>query len=83
MANDTFSDSYLATIGVDFSIKTIPIYDKDIKLQIWDTAGQERFKTITSAYYRGCHALILVFDLTNQESFKEIFSHLTTVTQNI
>jgi len=39
---------------MDFSIKTFPHANKTYKLQIWDTAGQERFRTITSAYYRGC-----------------------------
>lgn len=42
-----FKDSHVATIGVDFSVKTIQVEDKKIRLQIWDTAGQERFKTIT------------------------------------
>ena len=42
-----FKDTHVATIGVDFNVKTIDIEDKRLKLQIWDTAGQERFKTIT------------------------------------
>lgn len=46
-----FNDSYMATIGVDFKIKTILIDDINIKMQIWDTAGQERFKTIINTYY--------------------------------
>lgn len=44
---DVFKETHVATIGVDFSAKTIQIDDKKIKLQVWDTAGQERFKTIT------------------------------------
>lgn len=51
-ADDTFSDSYLTTIGVDFRFRTLNIDGKNVKLQIWDTAGQERFRTITSAYYK-------------------------------
>lgn len=47
--------------------------DKGVaKLQIWDTAGQERFRTITSAYYRGADGIVLVFDLTSQESFNHV-----------
>ena len=46
--------------------------DKRIKLQIWDTAGQERYRTITTAYYRGAMGFILIFDLTNEESFQAL-----------
>lgn len=46
--------------------------DKRIKLQIWDTAGQERYRTITTAYYRGAMGFILMFDLTNEESFQAV-----------
>lgn len=59
-------------LGVDFKIKTIEIEGKRVKLQIWDTAGAERFRTITQAYYRGTHGLLLVFDLTNPESFRTL-----------
>ena len=41
-------------------------------MQIWDTAGQERFRTITSAYYKGAHGIIMVYDLTSDQSFKDI-----------
>jgi Ras-related protein Rab-1A len=46
--DDTYTESYISTIGVDFKIRTIQLEGKTIKLQIWDTAGQERFRTITS-----------------------------------
>ncbi|CAG0885565.1 unnamed protein product [Cyprideis torosa] len=71
-ADDTFSDSYISTIGVDFKIRTIELDGKTIKLQIWDTAGQERFRTITSSYYRGAHGIIIVYDCTDQESFTNV-----------
>ena len=45
-----------------------------MKLQIWDTAGQERFRTITGAYYKGAHAIIIVYDITKEESFNDIGS---------
>ncbi|KAJ8887687.1 hypothetical protein PR048_013905 [Dryococelus australis] len=47
-ADNTFSGSYITTIGVDFKIRTIDLDGERVKLQIWDTAGQERFRTITS-----------------------------------
>jgi len=52
-ANDSFSPTFITTIGIDFKIKNIEIDNKRIKLQIWDTAGQERFRTITTSYFRG------------------------------
>ncbi len=70
--DDIYTDSYISTIGVDFRIRTIRSGDKVIKLQIWDTAGQERFKTITSSYYRGSHGILLVYDITNHNSFQNL-----------
>lgn len=57
------------TIGVDFSMKTLTIDNKKIKLQIWDTAGQERFRTITQSYYRSANGVIIVYDITKRASF--------------
>ena len=70
--DETYQESYISTIGVDFKIKTIELDGKVIKLQIWDTAGQERFRTITSSYYRGAHGIIVVYDVTDQESFNNV-----------
>nr|KJB22862.1 hypothetical protein B456_004G070000 [Gossypium raimondii] len=58
-ADDSYVESYISTIGVDFKIRTVEQDGKTIKLQIWDTAGQERFRTITSSYYRGAHGIIV------------------------
>jgi len=71
-ADDSWTDTHISTIGVDFKIKTLTIDGKTIKLQIWDTAGQERFRTITSSYYRGAQGIILVYDCTDQESFNNV-----------
>ena len=81
------SKDFISTVGIDFSTKMIEIEDtkikdanikdaniKDakIKLQIWDTAGQERFRAITSTYYRIANGIIVVYDITNRESFDQV-----------
>ena len=67
-----FKDSYVATIGVDFKLKTVIIEDTKFKLQIWDTAGQQRFRNITQTYYKGASGIILAYAINNKQSFKNI-----------
>ncbi|XP_033985604.1 ras-related protein ORAB-1-like [Trematomus bernacchii] len=81
-ADDTYTESYKLTIGVDFKIRTIELDGKTIKLQIWDTAGAERFRTITSSYYRGALGIIVVYDVTNQESFNNVKQWLQEIDLN-
>ncbi|KAJ8600662.1 hypothetical protein CTAYLR_010688 [Chrysophaeum taylorii] len=78
-ADDAFTESYISTIGVDFRFRTVKVDGKTVKLQIWDTAGQERFRTITSAYYRGADGIIMVYDVTSQESFDHVSDWLAEV----
>lgn len=78
-ADDSYLESYISTIGVDFKIRTVEQDAKTIKLQIWDTAGQERFRTITSSYYRGAHGIIVVYDVTDQESFNNVKQWLNEI----
>lgn len=67
--DDEFTEGYVSTIGVDFRIKTVQYEGLDIKLQIWDTAGQERFRSIVKSYYRGAHAVVVCFDLSDVKTF--------------
>ncbi len=71
--DEKFQDLHLATIGLDFRLKTIYLENKKkLKVQIWDTAGQDRFLAITKNYYRGANGILLVFDVTSNSSFEHI-----------
>ena len=69
-------------LSIDFKIRTIELDGKRIKLQIWDTAGQERFRTITTAYYRGAMGILLVYDVTAEESFNNIRVWIKSIAQH-
>ncbi|KAH7293100.1 hypothetical protein KP509_28G011900 [Ceratopteris richardii] len=81
-SDDTFTTSFITTIGIDFKIRTIDLDGKRVKLQIWDTAGQERFRTITTAYYRGAMGIILVYDVTDESSFNNIRNWMKNIEQH-
>ncbi|KAK1158604.1 ras-related protein Rab-43-like [Acipenser oxyrinchus oxyrinchus] len=61
-----------STIGVDFTMKTMDIQGKRVKLQIWDTAGQERFRTITQSYYRSANGAIIAYDISKKGTFASV-----------
>ncbi|CDQ67036.1 unnamed protein product [Oncorhynchus mykiss] len=71
--------SFISTVGIDFRNKVLNIDALKVKLQIWDTAGQERFRSVTHAYYRDAHALLLLYDVTNKASFDNIKVRLSPV----
>lgn len=81
-ANDSFSPTFITTIGIDFKIKNITLDDKKVKLQIWDTAGQERFRTITTSYFRGAEGILLVYDVTDRASFNSIRNWVGQIQQH-
>ena len=70
--DNTFKKEYQPTIGVEFGTKVVEADGKKYKLQLWDTAGDERFRSITSAYYRGSNAIVLIFNIADKKSFDEI-----------
>lgn len=74
-------DHYPPTIGVDFGLKDITLDNERCRVQIWDTAGQERFRAVTSCYFRGAHGVILVYDVTQPQTFDNIQFHLSQVQQ--
>ncbi|KAL0074782.1 ras family-domain-containing protein [Phycomyces blakesleeanus] len=81
-SDDSFTPSFITTIGIDFKIRTIELDGKRIKLQIWDTAGQERFRTITTAYYRGAMGILLVYDVTDERSFGNVRNWFSNIEQH-
>ncbi|KAJ2551677.1 GTPase Ryh1 [Coemansia sp. RSA 1933] len=66
---DTFDTTYQATIGIDFLSKTMYLEDRTVRLQLWDTAGQERFRSLIPSYIRDSSVALVIYDITNRESF--------------
>lgn len=85
--DDSFSEDFISTIGVDFKYKRIDVdvngVEKVAKLQIWDTAGQDRFRSITRNYYRGAAGILLCFDTTNHASFAHVSAWMNDIKQYI
>ena len=89
---NVWDDNFVPTIGVDFvnkifiiliqKLKTLEVNGKKVKLQIWDTAGQERFKNITASYYRGGNGVLVVYDITDRDSFENLNSWLIEIEKN-
>ncbi|KAI9631472.1 hypothetical protein KEM48_014296 [Puccinia striiformis f. sp. tritici PST-130] len=79
----SFSYSLTSTIGASFCTKKLSVDGCKVRLQIWDTAGQERFRSMAPMYYRGANAAILVYDITNKESFLDIQNWLNELRENM
>jgi len=77
--NDQFIQDGKATVGVELETKHFKVKNEVLNVSIWDTAGQERFKSITNAYYRGAHGVIVVFDLTRKETFQNCMNWFNEV----
>ena len=74
-----WNDVFVPTIGVDFKVKSLEVDKKMVKMQIWDTAGQERFRNVISSYFKGAHGILLIYDITSKDSFKELENWLGEV----
>ena len=90
-SENIWEKEFIPTIGVDFvsniniikkKLKSIEVDGKKVKLQIWDTAGQERFKNIQASYYKGASGILVVYDITNRESFEHVNSWLIEIEKN-
>ena len=75
-----FNEVYMSTIGLDYRLKTLTLKcGKKVKLQIWDTAGQDRFRTITKNYYKGAHGIILIYDVTNTDTYDNVENWISQI----
>ncbi|XP_067656182.1 EF-hand calcium-binding domain-containing protein 4B-like isoform X7 [Haliotis asinina] len=81
--HSSFKQTFSATIGVDFQIKTMMSEGKLIALQLWDTAGQERFRSITKQYFRKADGVIVMYDVTSENSFINIRNWMNSVKEGV
>lgn len=80
---DDFHDVFISTIGIDFRNKSMDVLGRKVKVRIWDTAGQERFKTLTGKFYRGSHGILMLYDMTNRESYTNVDKWMQQIKDNI
>ena len=82
--DDSFLDLHMATIGLDYRLKTLILEEqKIVKIQLWDTAGQDKFRAITRNYYKGASGIILIFDVTNIKSYENIKKWINEIKEEI
>jgi len=80
---DAFSDNLGNTVGVDFFACKMQLFGQTHTVQLWDTAGQERFKSVVKCYFKSASGVLMIFDLTQRESYKNIESWLVDIDDNI
>ena len=80
-----FSPLHVSTVGLDSKSKIIrlPKLKKNVKVQIWDTAGQERYMALNKSFFHKVQGIILMYDLTNRDSFENISNWLDLISQNV
>lgn len=82
--DNTYGEDHASTIGLDFRKKIVELEDGNIvNIQIWDTAGQDRFRSIATNYYRASNGFIVVFDITDPESFRRIDYWMNEISKRI
>jgi small GTP-binding protein len=80
---DKFEEDSLTTIGLDQKNKFVKRGDKKLELHIWDTAGQERFRSIAKNCYKGADGIILMYDISKYETFKQIKTWINNIKESI
>ena len=82
-SNGTFKEDYIATVGLDYYSKNEVLNNKTIHIKIWDTAGQERYKALTQGFFRNAQGVMIVYDVTNTESFDNLKYWISSIQKNI
>ena len=77
-----FEPEYMPTLGIDFFSQNLFYEDKTIRLILWDTAGEERFRSLIPSYLKNADCIIIVFDITNKDSFNSLNKWLTDSKNN-
>ena len=81
--NGVFKEEYISTVGFDYYTKQEEINNKTVQVKLWDTAGQERFKTLTPSFLRNAEGVIIVFDVTSQDSFDNVKGWINSIKSNL
>ena len=82
--DNTFHETHISTIGLDYRVKKVILKNgKEISLQIWDTAGQDRFRAITKNYYKGAHGIVLIYDITNNQTFENVSKWVNQIHEEV
>jgi small GTP-binding protein len=82
LVNNCFDDRHMATIGSSYSVKDTVSDGIPVRLQLWDTGGQEQFRAIAPIYYRNADAVLVVYDVSCQESFDAVGGWIADVREN-
>ncbi|XP_026143009.1 ras and EF-hand domain-containing protein homolog isoform X2 [Carassius auratus] len=77
--DNCFHSGTCATVGIDYSVKILTVDNSQVALQMWDTAGQERYRSITKQFFRKADGVVVVYDITNEQTFTAVRHWLTSV----
>ena len=81
--NNNYNEKHLATVGIDYFTKDEVINNRTVRVKIWDTAGQERYKSLTYTFFRNAQGIILVFDVSNRDTFENLKFWINSIRTNI
>ncbi|XP_052410172.1 EF-hand calcium-binding domain-containing protein 4B isoform X2 [Carassius gibelio] len=78
-----FHSATTATVGIDYSVRTLNLGDSHVALQLWDTAGQERYRSITKQFFRKADGVVVIYDITMEDSFRSVRPWLASILEAV